>query len=292
MRLLNTMMPALLSTVRRLTGRRPRASSTSMSIFIADEHRQLVARMDAGDFDFDPILEERMCAAWRLDPASVPYPSVLSRAYASGDAVAMNEKSLMEISYRLPYSRAYENTQKNKYEELVMASSRTGIMFDGAIVVDVGCGFGGLLDVVRRMYPSTRLCGVECASTAINFIAHHRAYIRGIVADLEGETKPFIDAVGRDHDIVLCTEVLEHLMHPDRAIKNLLALKPRRGLAITVPQGRVDSAAQHINFWSPESWRSFVQRHAPDWHSTFGLCRSPGSPGGADNLAILLPKLS
>lgn len=293
MRLLEGITPPLLfSTLRRLAGRQPRGSPTLAPMFTAEEHRQIVARMDAGDFDFDSILEERMCAAWRLDPASVPYPSVLSRAYAAGDAIAMNDKSLMEISYRLPYSHAYESTQTDKYEEFIKASSRAGIAFEGAAVVDIGCGYGGLLESVRQMYPSVRLCGVECASSAIDFIARRRAYIRGIVSDLVGETEAFTNSVGRDHDIVLCTEVLEHLMRPDRALNNLLALKPRRGLAITVPQGRVDSAAQHINFWSSESWRSFIQRHAPDWHSIFGLCRSPGSPGGADNLAILLPKLS
>ena len=294
MRILEEVMPPIVLRVGRALRRRlvkPQVGQGhSPEIFDAQEHRAIVARMDAGDFDFDPALEERLCAAWRKDPASVPYPTALTEAYGIGDAIAMNDQSLMELSYRLPYSHAYETTQREKYEAFLRATARAGVDFSGDVAItDVGCGYGGLLAVAHEMHPAARLCGVECAASAIEFMEHRRPYIRGVVADVQATNEAFVGAVGGDHDIVLCTEVLEHLLSPEQALANLLALQPSRGIALTVPQGRIDTAAQHINFWSPESWRAFIVRHAGNRRAICGFCESAGSPGKADNFAVLLP---
>ncbi len=245
--------------------------------------------MDAGDFKFDSDTEKRLSKAWRRYPGSVPYPTALRLAYESQDAFAMNAKALMELTYQLPYSHAYESTQREKYENFVGACSDAGIDFVGAHVADIGCGYGGLLETVREKYPTTELCGVECAASAIDDMMRRRPHIKGIVADIEAPTNEFTANVGEKLDVVLCTEVLEHLTGPEHALANLLSLRPSRGIAITVPNGRIDTAAQHINFWSPESWKLFVTRNAAGWRVIVGPCSSPGSPGGFDNFAVLLP---
>lgn len=286
---LRFLLPLAVLEAARAVKRRQAEHAPAVSAFTPEEFRGIVARMDAGDFAFDAALEERLCAAWRVDPTSVPYPSVLTKAYATGDAVAMNDKSLMEVSYRLPYSHAYESTQRHKYEEFLRAVARSGVDFSGAVAItDVGCGYGGLLAIAHEMYPGAALCGVECAHSAVEFMARRRSYIRGAYADLEAEGTLFAGAVGGSHDIVLCTEVLEHLAWPELALANLLSLRPSRAIALTVPQGRLDTASQHINFWSPESWRAFIERNANGSRTVCGLCPSPGSPGGADNFAVLL----
>ena len=76
-------------------------------------------------------------------------------------------------------------------------------------------------------------------------------------------------------DLVLCTEVLEHLEHPEKAIQNLLHATSEHGtLIITVPNGRLDRSHYHVNFWSPESWNMFIQKsvdeHERNW--TIDLC--------------------
>jgi 2-polyprenyl-3-methyl-5-hydroxy-6-metoxy-1,4-benzoquinol methylase len=190
------------------------------------------------------------------------------------------------VSYRLPYSLAYEATQREKYQHFVAAMAEAGVDFRDATVVDVGCGYGGLLEIVGEMHPSTRLVGVECASSAIAYIERNRPHIRGIVGDLTGAGEPLRAAVG-NIDIVICTEVLEHLLDPGLALRNLLALRPARAVGITVPNGRVDTAAQHINFWSPESWRAFILAGRGDRDVSTGECLSSGSPGGFDNFAVL-----
>jgi 2-polyprenyl-3-methyl-5-hydroxy-6-metoxy-1,4-benzoquinol methylase len=84
-------------------------------------------------------------------------------------------------------------------------------------------------------------------------------------------------------DVIFCTEVLEHLLSPDVALTNLkTALNAGGILIITVPNGRLDTLNEHINFWSPESWREYLLRffRAESIHHLSLL-------GGMVNLAII-----
>ena len=61
--------------------------------------------------------------------------------------------------------------------------------------------------------------------------------------------------------MIFCIEVIEHLLHPDRALRNVVRMLADSGVAlITVPNGRTDTFEGHINFWSPESWDVFVKQ--------------------------------
>ena len=287
--------PVVLDVVRALrpvsarTQQAPATSDGPRPPMSEEQRRVLVASMDRGDYNFDAATVQQMLAMWRYDNALAPYPSILQSAYASGDATAMNDKRLMDVSYRLPYSLAYEQSQIEKYEAFIHLTERHGIVFSGAVVVDVGCGLGGLLLSVQRYRPDAVLRAIECAPSAIEHVTRHHPGISGTVADVEADAGEFISKAGSDCDIVLMTEVLEHLKRPDLAIRNLLALQPRRGIALTVPNGRMDCAPQHIHFWSPESWALFVRQAAPGWKVTVDVCPSKGSPGGFDNFAALRP---
>ena len=67
--------------------------------------------------------------------------------------------------------------------------------------------------------------------------------------------------LAQKYDIIFCTEVLEHLLNPWEATHHLEnALLPGGTLVLTVPEGRKDHSNEHINFWSPESWKAFLDR--------------------------------
>jgi hypothetical protein len=69
-------------------------------------------------------------------------------------------------------------------------------------------------------------------------------------------------AVSGKYEVVFCAEVLEHLVNPSLAIKNLLTLVQSPGLlVVTVPDGRRDTFIGHIHFWSPESWEQFIYQN-------------------------------
>ncbi len=67
-------------------------------------------------------------------------------------------------------------------------------------------------------------------------------------------------------------DVLEHLLYPDRALRHLMDMvAPEGTLMLAVPNGRYDHFAGHINFWSPESWRVFLEVNSPGWQIETGV---------------------
>jgi 2-polyprenyl-3-methyl-5-hydroxy-6-metoxy-1,4-benzoquinol methylase len=73
-------------------------------------------------------------------------------------------------------------------------------------------------------------------------------------------------------DVVFCTEVLEHILSPEKALRNLIGMTNIPGVVIiTVPNGRTDRCARHFNFWSPESWEVFVNDVCSGYNVETGL---------------------
>lgn len=126
----------------------------------------------------------------------------------------------------------------------------------GRTVVDIGCGAGNLLqDVVARAAPA-RVVGVDYALAGVE-----RA--RRAVPDGEFHSCSLYDLDLREtFDVVLCTEVLEHLSKPEVAMRTLVRLCSADGvIIITVPDGEHDSWAGHRNFWSEPDLVSFLGRY-------------------------------
>ena len=60
-------------------------------------------------------------------------------------------------------------------------------------------------------------------------------------------------------DLVICTEVIEHLHNPTQAVLSLINyIAPGGSLILAVPDGRLDRSTKHINFWSEASWSTFI----------------------------------
>lgn len=67
-------------------------------------------------------------------------------------------------------------------------------------------------------------------------------------------------------DLILSQQVLEHLIEPEDALRNLAAmLQPRGVILIAVPDGRLDDFAGHIHFWSKDSLPLFLQKTLPGY---------------------------
>jgi len=123
-------------------------------------------------------------------------------------------------------------------------------------VLDVGCGSGHLLAGVKKLWPQATLNGVDFSSKSIELAARLHpeiAFRQMSIFDLGEMEQAF--------DLVLCTEVLEHLEAADEALAGLYArCRPGGAVVITVPDGRADTFHGHFNFWTPESFcREFRQ---------------------------------
>jgi 2-polyprenyl-3-methyl-5-hydroxy-6-metoxy-1,4-benzoquinol methylase len=141
------------------------------------------------------------------------------------------------------------------YEEVATTCAR----LEPRRVIDVGCGTGNLLRfLVDRLSTSPELVvGVDHASAGIDRARERLPTASWFVGDLY-TLSPTLDRF----DLVLCTEVLEHLEEPARAVEMLRRLCASGGhVAITVPDGAQDSWEGHVNFWDEDQLRAFLAPH-------------------------------
>ena len=78
-----------------------------------------------------------------------------------------------------------------------------------------------------------------------------------------------------EYDLILCTEVIEHLLYPDLALRNIIDMMSKDSVSlITVPNGRTDQYEGHINFWSPESWEVFIRNNSKGFSVRTGTIKN------------------
>lgn len=138
-------------------------------------------------------------------------------------------------------------------------------------IADAGCGPGYFLWTLHRIvtskgYHPASLFGFDYSLAAVEVA-------RRLLPQAEFRHLDIYAPLGdRQFDIVFCIDVLEHLLYPDRALRNLTSLVAPDGmLVLAVPNGRYDHFAGHINFWSPESWRVFLETTCPEWDIQTGV---------------------
>lgn len=141
------------------------------------------------------------------------------------------------------------------YDDMIRLLKEKGINCTGKHVLDAGCGTGHLLLAIGEQYQTASLTGFEIVPAAIRIAKE--TIPRGDIRYCDiGE--PYI---GKKFDILLCTEVLEHILAADEVVHNLMSMLDKSGIAIlTAPNGRKDTFEGHLNFWSPESWDFFMKK--------------------------------
>jgi 2-polyprenyl-3-methyl-5-hydroxy-6-metoxy-1,4-benzoquinol methylase len=138
------------------------------------------------------------------------------------------------------------------YEEMAEISARER----PRAVIDVGCGAGDLLRAVVEKAMPERVVGVDYARAGIQ-----RA--RELVPSGEFRAQSLYDLDRTESfDLVLCTEVLEHLPDPEGAVDVLVRLCAGSGtILVTVPDGAQDAWEGHLNFWTEAELAEFLRRY-------------------------------
>ena len=99
---------------------------------------------------------------------------------------------------------------------------------DGSTVLEVGCGAGDLLEVLRRRRPGCRLLGIDVSAEAVAAARAKGFEVRRLdIMDLDPSDFP-------DVDYVVASEVLEHLPDPETALLRCGRVARRR-IVVTVP---------------------------------------------------------
>jgi ubiquinone/menaquinone biosynthesis C-methylase UbiE len=154
-------------------------------------------------------------------------------------------------------------------------------------VLDAGCGEGFTVNALAARFPGVSFTGVDADTDAIAFAqGHFGGPANFATANLYA--LPFADA---SFDAVVCSEVLEHLDAPDRALAEVLRVAGAVAV-VTVPhEPYFDALLQlgirlgfspdpgHVNHWTFGQFSRFVRAQAPlariEAHSLYLIATIP-----------------
>lgn len=157
-----------------------------------------------------------------------------------------------------------ENTWRdfaNKYQYII------SLVPQDARVLDIGCGVGLLLRKLKEAKPGIQGTGADISAKAVAFVEKHG--FAGVVGGFP--TLPLAEGC---FDVVLATEVLEHLSQPDEAVREIARLLAPGGKAIiTVPDDCLgpEVEVQHLRQYNRDSFQAQL---AP-WFETITLTSIP-----------------
>ena len=109
----------------------------------------------------------------------------------------------------------------------------TGILCDlngPAVIVDLGCGDGAALAVAAKQNPEHRFAGIDWSADALR-----QARARGLTV-VRGTMETRLPVADGAADVVIMSELIEHLVDPDRAVAEARrVLRPSGALLLSTP---------------------------------------------------------
>lgn len=137
-------------------------------------------------------------------------------------------------------------------------------------ILDVGCGEGITLDNFRKKKIGEKLYGIDYSDEALKIGRKIYPYLnlkKGDIYDIKEKNNSF--------DLVMATEVLEHLDNPQKALKELIRVS-KKYVLLSVPNEPFFIGAnflrgkylksfgnhpEHINHWTFISFRNFLKKN-------------------------------
>lgn len=135
-------------------------------------------------------------------------------------------------------------------------------------ILDVGCGEGFTLDKLKRMQIGRCLEGIDFSSDSLEIakkIFPDLRFAEGNIYNLPYEDRSF--------DLVICTEVLEHLENPKMALREMKRVS-KDYLLVSVPhepwfmlanflRGKnirmLGNHPDHVNHWTSRGFQTFLK---------------------------------
>jgi 2-polyprenyl-3-methyl-5-hydroxy-6-metoxy-1,4-benzoquinol methylase len=128
-------------------------------------------------------------------------------------------------------------------------------------MIDVGCGVGVKLSQVVNDNPNLLVCGVD-QEHPIEFCKKNHKFGEWLVDDFE---RP--KYTGRTYDLILCSDVIEHVVDPDRLLSYLHSLMNKNSyLIISTPDRDAFRGVNcfrspnihHIREWNQQEFREYI----------------------------------
>jgi 2-polyprenyl-3-methyl-5-hydroxy-6-metoxy-1,4-benzoquinol methylase len=137
-------------------------------------------------------------------------------------------------------------------------------------ILDAGCGEGFTMDKLLEEKIANRIEGIEYVEESV--ILGKKLYPNLIIKQANIYNLPYKDS---SFDLVICTEVLEHLKEPEKALREVLRVS-KKYLIISVPNEpffilsnflrgknilRLGNDPGHINHWGLFGLKDFLKKN-------------------------------
>lgn len=165
------------------------------------------------------------------------------------------------------------------------------------VIIDLGCGRADKLVALHQQHLDVDIVGVDFGPN-IDWCCRHLPVGRWIDADLETATVLPLDAGLISRSVVVCSDVLEHLIDP-RPTMHLICWLLSQGAAravLSTPARDKRAGADHlgppsnpshVREWTQDEFRAFVASY-PVMIERFELTRSDDGGGGMTTQFVVL----
>jgi SAM-dependent methyltransferase len=100
-----------------------------------------------------------------------------------------------------------------------------------AVIIDLGCGDGSTLAIAAGRNAGHRFAGIDWSGDALR-----RAHARGLTVVRAGVAAPGLPVTDGVADVVIMSELIEHLVDPDGAVAEVRrVLRPGGSLLLSTP---------------------------------------------------------
>ncbi len=164
-------------------------------------------------------------------------------------------------------------------------------------VIDLGCGRAGKLAGLREQDPDLDIIGVDFGRN-IDWCRENLVVGKWLDADLEAATTLPLDTEVIARSVVVCSDVLEHLVDPRPAMRLICWLLDQGAACAVLSTPARDKRAgadhlgppfnlSHVREWTRTEFRAFVANF-PVTIERFELTRSDDGGGGLTTQLVVL----
>lgn len=168
-----------------------------------------------------------------------------------------------------------KHTSKNPIQKFLINNFYSSLIslsrsLEPTTILDAGCGEGFTMNKLKENGIGKKIEGVEYSKDAIQLgkkLFPNLTFKEGSAYDMPYENNSF--------DLIVCTEVLEHLEDPKKAIRELLRVT-KKYLIISVPNeplfmisnflrgknlSRFGNDEGHVNHWNPSNLKRYLTQN-------------------------------
>jgi SAM-dependent methyltransferase len=186
---------------------------------LSPDRRQLLSRLLAQKVELDPSAAAAVATNRAIDSGSLGPHKAECRRFYDEISRGLNDSAFAEFSLFLNLGYAGEPSESavtlpeqylNKNSVRLVLEVIGSCDLERKRILDVGCGRGGTVSVIKQFFRANRVCGVDLAPAAIQFCRANHCYT-GVMFEIgDAESLVFPDA---SFDIV--TNIESSSTYPD-----------------------------------------------------------------------------